>query len=145
MLPGVDHNRLVGFVAGIVGRQDAEDVVQLAYLRMLRFTPEKTNPVAWALQVAKNEAFRWRKDRSRHPLSDERQPEPSAPSAEIAAYETRDYVARSLQDIKPEWAEALRVYAETANLEAAAGRIGITVTALKKRMFQGRRALRRRT
>lgn len=36
MIPGVDHRKLLVCVSRIVGDQDAEDVVQATYLKLLK-------------------------------------------------------------------------------------------------------------
>jgi RNA polymerase sigma factor (sigma-70 family) len=167
MLPGVSQRKLLAVISRIVGGQDAEDVLQSAYLKILRFVPrEGTNLEAWAVTVAKNEArdfvrkkrreAEWQLLPDAYDVAPEEQDREDLPprflptearkmhkeDAGIASFELRDDSARKLKSINPQWAEALLVYHRLGSLEEAAAHLEITVTALKKRMFQGRKALR---
>ncbi len=143
MLPGVNHRKLVAIAARLVGPQDAEDVVQAAYLRLLTFAPDK-NLESWAVMVVKSEASNLRTRLKKRDRECDPEPEEETPSEDhgIVSLELRDEVARKLKDIHPTWASALLAYHRLGSLEEAASELGITIQALKNRMHQGRRALR---
>ncbi len=61
MLPGLDHNYLMRFAARYVPEQDAEDVVQTAYLNILQRPAaafrNQSRYSTWALSIVKNAAI----------------------------------------------------------------------------------------
>lgn len=72
MLHGVAHRPLVDYIGLIVGRDDAEDVVQEAYIKVLSTTAPhegRSSLKTWVYAIARNTAFDHLRARSREPAS----------------------------------------------------------------------------
>ncbi len=156
MIDGFDHSRLVNFAATLVGRQDADDVVQEVYVKWLsgEIPPcrgEATRDT-WLLSVVKHTAYRWRQ---KNP------PASSPPTVHFnsiyqegvrLAYEreasyTPDYVSAidakaALATLSVTHQTVLRVFSEHGGYASVAAALGLTRDQVRGRLYRARRKLR---
>lgn len=155
LIPDVDHGRLINFVARIVGSQDAEDVVQATYVKVLTsqalFRGE-CSMSSWVHRIAERTALdHLRRGRSRpeEPLR-HRDGDGAWVTDAIAAdlpcplvaAEQQLYVRQLLAQIPSLYADALWAYIEHESGADAARALGISISALKSRVHRARTALR---
>jgi RNA polymerase sigma-70 factor (ECF subfamily) len=162
LIPDVDHGRLISFVARIVGTQDAEDVVQTTYVKVLSsgalFRGDSTYST-WVHRIAERCALdhlRWGK---RHPEEQflsfqtgtdadeetaryEEQAVAESLPCPLIAVEQQRYVRQLLARIPKDHADALWAYVVHGTFEDAARVLGLPITTLKARAHRARTALR---
>jgi RNA polymerase sigma-70 factor (ECF subfamily) len=142
MIAGVEHGQLINYVARIVGHEEAEDVVQTAYLKALGATAlfrGESTMSSWVYRIAHNAACDLLKRRSRRPecqMLDVEFP------CDLIVGEKRLILMQMLKKITPRNATALLTYVNEGSVEDAAYVLGITHRTLIGRMFRGRKELR---
>jgi len=140
---------LFNFTARLVGRQEARDLVQETFLRLFRtpVPPDRVKP--WLYRVAYRlciDHHRRKKAAPAHPVSE--LPEPGDPGANPeTVYLAREAIARFLaafRNLPPE-GRALLLLREkdNASYREIAAITGITVEAVRSRLYRARAALHR--
>lgn len=147
MLAGVEHARLVSFVTRIVGSQDAEDVVQDAYLKALLAADSfrgDSKASSWVFRIAQRCAFdhlRLRRRRPQHygaEVCTELMPDASTRHA----VDPID-LERALAALPERFLIVVDAYAAFGSYSDAANALGMRVSAFKSRLHRARLLLRR--
>jgi RNA polymerase sigma-70 factor (ECF subfamily) len=134
---------LRAYVLRVVGNvSDADDIVQEAFLRMLRADVPADNEEhlrRYLYRVASNLIVdRWR--RSRHEEGEEMMPEPASPRPR---YEDDAAVAKIFAELKPRDRALLWLaYVEGESHEEIASSLGVGRRGVKVMLFRARRRLR---
>jgi RNA polymerase sigma-70 factor (ECF subfamily) len=143
--------RMRPFVARRVPESDLEDVLQDIFLRMQRALPgladaERFGP--WLYQLARSAIAEHHRQRARHPLvADEGEDrcavnEHSGPSP--LEVEIAEYLAPLVAALPSPYREALSLTElEGMTQQAAAERLGISLSGMKSRVQRGREKLRK--
>jgi RNA polymerase sigma factor (sigma-70 family) len=140
---------------GLTGRhEDAEDVVQDAFLRAFSAIDTLRGETAkpWVLKIVRNTAMTWltRRGNAAAPVADEeaieRACEPSAgPEAQVLAACDRELVCGALEEIAPEFREALVLRElEGLSYKEIAAITGAPIGTVMSRLARGREWLKRR-
>lgn len=147
LIGGVDHERLTKFVARIVGEQDAEDVVQTTYLKVLSVRTEfrgDSSFTSWVYAIAKRAAYDALRHRQRRPADYGSEPVEDLLSNTNFAQrlEDRDEAEAHLDTIPTHWARAIRALAQAnGSYEDAAEVLGLSVNSVKGLVHRGRTAM----
>lgn len=145
MLPDIEHGPLVAHIAHIVGLEDAEDVVQDAYVKILSTSSPfqgKASAKTWTYAVARNTARDWlrlQKRRPRHSpaLSDLDR------LAALAEEPTRFYdMHAAIEKLKPIYRSVILVRLEHDAIRDTADALGVSPSAVKMRYRRAVIALR---
>lgn len=147
-----DHAEGVfGFLASIVGRQEAEDCFQETFVAALRAYPgleHGRNLRSWLLTIAHRKAIDNRRASARRPLPVAEPPEPAGRAAALngdpAELRGDEDLRRLVQGLPPKQrgAVALRFGADLAYREIAA-RLGCSEPAARQNVREGLRRLRK--
>lgn len=147
-LPGIDHAQLVHFLRRYVGKDDAEDVAQTAYLKAHRgrhtFRAE-SGYKSWVYAIAKRCALDLLRQRRRHP-----EHESVKAATLVYDYEPRllhgelRRVQDELRVLSAPLREALSALATHETHREAAASLGLPVTTFKSRAWRARQAVRER-
>lgn len=150
MLPGLDHERLVRFAARYVNRQDAEDVVQTAYLNILQRPAAAFRNEArystWAMSIVKHAAIDFYEhgaaEKRGRPLSldsgyfDESElPIVESPHAAVA-------LAEAIDRLSDENYRLVETYAQYGNVPEAARAAGLSRSVFQRRLAQAKAELK---
>jgi len=134
MLPSVDHQKLLRFVTRYVGPQDAEDVVQQTYLRVLTtevvYDPRKSAYQTWVQTIAKSLAIDHLRNLDPAVTLEGRRVEGLAPSA--LAFDV-ERVVTSLPGVE---ADAWRTYETHGDGPAAALACGVSLRTFRRRYYR---------
>jgi RNA polymerase sigma-70 factor (ECF subfamily) len=144
------QDRLRPFVARRVPRSDVDDVLQDVFLRAQRALADLRDEErfgAWMYRVARSAIAENHRQRSRHPIIDADDAEPSVPmecgeptplETEIAAY-----LVPLISRLPSPYREALTLTElEGFTQQAAANALGISLSGTKSRVQRGREKLR---
>jgi len=142
--------RMRPFVARRVPPSDLEDVLQDIFLRMQRALPglvdgDRFGP--WLYQVARSAIAENHRQRARHPLAADEVEDPCALNEQSGPspleVEIAEYLAPLVAALKAPYREALTL-TELQGLtqQAAAERLGISLSGMKSRVQRGREKLR---
>lgn len=137
MILGVEHSKLVNFVARIVGSQDAEDVAQTAYYKALRSASlfrGDCQGSTWVFHIARRAALDHLRTKKRHP---ENMIEADIPCVVLTA-EHQLRIREALRSITPIYARALWAFVTLGSVEDAARSLGIPEGTLKSRVHRAR-------
>lgn len=148
LIPGISHEQLLSVARRIVGPDDAEDVVQTAYLKAHRsagtFRSEARRST-WLYRITTRCAIDVLRRRKRRP-------EEALPVAPLAYVEhprvLRDLAAearRRMAALPAKERKALQAVTVHESYAAAAAALGITTQALKSRLNRARVRLRSRS
>jgi RNA polymerase sigma-70 factor, ECF subfamily len=142
LLPGVNHSQLLRLATRMVGLDDAEDVVQNAYIRALRHAGqfrEEARRQTWVYRIVQRCALD-------HLRAQRRRPE-----VELHAHQTRATApvrvtlagewARRLTKVSEHERSVLAAAAEYDTTAEAAGALGLSCSAFKSTLHRARRAL----
>lgn len=135
----------------VKSRDEAEDVVQEAFVRIYRFAPrfdrEAGKFSAWAMTILMNVArTRYQRQATSRgrvaPLTPEHYESLAAPSQKEAMY-AKDTIERALEKAPPEAAVILRfAYIDELPYDEIATRLAISVGAVKTRVHRAKKLLR---
>jgi RNA polymerase sigma factor (sigma-70 family) len=150
MIPGVNHEHLVRLARRLVGPDDAEDVVQTAYLKAHRASGEfrgECQASTWLHRITSRCALDLLRTRKRRPEVHMTTPAVLAEIEGTLDPETgeRSDVAeaeRRLAALPPLWREALQAVVQYDSTADAAAALGVTTSTLKKRLHNARTSLR---
>ena len=148
---GEPGKRLLRYLAArLVDAQQADDLAQETYLRLLRVDEEAVirEPRAYALRVAANVAHEWRSlARNRLPHSSEALEVLEDESSPERAFEQRervDRLNRALETLSPNCRAVLLLHRrDKLTREQIAETVGISVGMVKKHLAQGLAVCRR--
>ena len=137
------------FVERRVAPDDVDDVLQEIFLRLHRGAAtlgDEQRFGAWAYRIARNAIVDHHRIRARHPLA----PDASPPEAVASAPDDREaeaviasYAAACVAGLPEPYREALTMTEiEGLSQKEAAGRLGITHSAMKSRVQRGRKRVR---
>ena len=140
------HDRLRYYVQKMIGRGEAEDVLQEVWLDVFRSIPRLREVGAfknWLYRIARDRVFR-RLRQERSPISlNEASVEPSAPENGEFSEEDAARIHAALDDLSPEHREVLVLrFLEEMDYEQIAGVIGEPVGTVRSRLHYAKRALR---
>jgi RNA polymerase sigma-70 factor, ECF subfamily len=127
-------------------RATAEDLTIETFWRMYRaharFDAARGNCTAWLRRIATNAALdHLRRTRREVPLPDDPPDSPKPPAVE--RYELRQTILSAINRLSPRLRVAvLLALVEEESYDSIAGALGISVTAVKVRVFRGVRILR---
>ena len=144
------EERLRSFVARRVPKSDVDDVLQNVFLRAQRALADLRGEErfgAWMYRVARSAIAESHRQRSRHPILDADDAEPSVPTerGEPTALETEiaAYLVPLISRLPSPYREALTlVELEGFTQQAAANTLGISLSGTKSRVQRGRERLR---
>lgn len=147
MLLGVDHRSLVAHIAQIVGWQDAEDVVQEAYVKVLSTQSKwdgRASAKTWLYTIARNCAFDWMRAQGRDPAAPEEGPvlegRPGDPW-DVQALEDSIDLHRAIERLKPEHQDVIVARMFCDSLSEAAELLGVSHSSLKSRYWRALKKL----
>lgn len=143
MIPGVDHNKLRGYIVRRVGHQDADDVLQTVYLKLLQspHDPSKSTINTWAVTIAGSVIVDHLRKQTKH-QHEEPDIGVGKDDAQFAQLMARVDVAHALRSIDPLNAAALCAYAQHGTYKDAAEALDISVNTFRHRLNQARLELR---
>ncbi len=141
----IDHERLVKFAATIVGQQDADDVVQDTYLKLLsaKVAPfrRESDRYTWLKAVVKYTAFK----RVRERLREQAFAETSHAAASYEPnYDDLLDAKRHIAQLSSEDQAVLTVYAQHGSYRCVAQALRLTRSQVRGRLYRARRRLRER-
>lgn len=142
MLDGIDHTRLVRFAETLVGKQDAEDVVQDVYLKFLSdkvpaFRGESER-YTWLCAVVKHTALR-RKAQQRGLALEPRE------TCTIPHYDEWIDAKQRVSELPKRDRDVLLTYASHGSYRCVARALGLTRTQVRGRLERARRRLRKQS
>lgn len=144
-LTGDGGRRLVRQISGrLVDAQQADDLAQEVYLRLLRMQDDGIirEPRAFALKVAANVAYEWRMlARNRRPHSSDELDHLAAedqPFDEVARAQQMQRLEEALNSLAPRCRAVILLHRrDKLTREEIARRLGISVGMVKKHLTQG--------
>jgi RNA polymerase sigma-70 factor (ECF subfamily) len=134
----------------VVGREDAEDVAQDAWLLAFKALPSIEDPMrfaAWLAVITRHRAFRFNKQqraqlRGRVELDELLLGNLAAISAPVIESED-DELSRALENLPADYAMALRLrFLDEMPLKRIAAFLGVPVSTVKWRVYRGKQLLR---
>lgn len=157
VIAGLDHDRIVQWLARYVGEQDAEDVAQTAYMKAHQGAERfegRSALTSWFYTIAKRCALDELRRRRRRPVTTSLS-EPvddvsdqvledtlGIPPSHDVAFLLTDDVVRRLCTLTPLQRDALLALVEHGDAPSAASALGVNPKAYKTRLARARRALR---
>ena len=140
MIDGLNHARLVLWAARFAGRQDADDVVQQVYLKMLNgeVPPWKgtSKQSTWAFAIVKHTALQWKRH---NPLAVGM---PTDLVTDVPDYDTTIDTNAAVATLSPTYQTVLRGFAEHGGYTSLAAVLGLTRGQVRGRLYRARRKLR---
>ena len=134
----------------VVGREDAEDVAQDAWLLAFKALPSIEDPTrfaAWLAVITRHRAFRYNKQQRAHQTGrvelDELLLGKLAALGATAIESEDDELSRALENVPADYAMALRLrFLDEMPLKRIAAFLGVPVSTVKWRVYRGKQLLR---
>jgi RNA polymerase sigma-70 factor (ECF subfamily) len=132
---------------GVTGtHEDAEDVLQAVFLRLLKLPPEAAkHPKAYLYRAAVNQSLDTIRSRRRHVLVDAAElPDVPAPCPDAIDDEQHRWLYGAIAELKPEAAQILILrYVHDKSDAEIAGMLGVSRGTIALRLFRSRARLRK--
>ena len=146
LFPGVSHENLLSMARRIVGPEEAEDVVQTAYLKAFQARDQfraDCKPETWLYQITRRCAIDVLRRRKRRPEEALPEKDPTYDDEPRLLDGVIREAGERLHTLAPRHREVLQAMVLRETLESTAAMLGISTGAAKSRLYRARLALRR--
>jgi RNA polymerase sigma-70 factor, ECF subfamily len=152
MLNSLYRNRLIRFSSEYLhSRQEAEDIVQDVFLRVLASDAVPDNFRAWVYRITRNLCLDHLRVRVHHGVGEELTPDAELPAAltgnltRLVRQEQRENVIQALRSLPLQQQEPIRLrYEEDLSRAEIAQVLDLPESVVKSRIFEGLEVLRQR-